>query len=127
MKLYLSFGRQHNHSIDGKTYNKDCLALIEGPDLTTCRKYAGAYFGNAYAVEYLGIPPDLCCYPQGIIIVFEPPILGRPRQLSDPQRKQILLDPEDIKIAQLLGDGNVSAGIRKALAQASLCDPDQAC
>jgi hypothetical protein len=85
-----------------------------------------AYFGHDYAAEYLGIPPDLSHYSLGIITAIEPPILGRPRQLTNPTRKQILLDPEDVTRAKFLGDGNVSAGIRKALAQASLCDSDQA-
>lgn len=43
---------------------------------------------------------------------------GRPAEMDGGKRVQVYLDAESLEIAQSLGDGNVSAGIRMALAQA---------
>jgi len=32
MRFYISFGQAHTHSIDGQTYDKDCLLAIEAKD-----------------------------------------------------------------------------------------------
>jgi hypothetical protein len=125
MKLYITFGPYHVHSIHGHTFDENCIAVVEGLDLSECRMITAGYFGDDFAVLHPGMPPNPTNYKRGMIVVNEPPVLGRPRELDDPQRKQILLDPKDIQVAKLLGHGNVSAGIRKALAQACLCDHDK--
>lgn len=41
---------------------------------------------------------------------------GRPRYGAAPMRAvRVMLSPEDEKLARKIGDGNMSAGIRKAL------------
>ncbi|MND11732.1 hypothetical protein D3C87_820680 [compost metagenome] len=40
---------------------------------------------------------------------------GRPNELKNGMRKQIYMDQESLEVAQKLGNGNVSEGIRKAL------------
>lgn len=43
---------------------------------------------------------------------------GRPAELEGGKRVQVYLDAESLAIAAMLGNGNVSEGIRKALKQA---------
>lgn len=40
---------------------------------------------------------------------------GRPNEMAGGKRVQVYLDAESLAIADRLGDGNVSAGLRKAL------------
>lgn len=53
--------------------------------------------------------------------------VGRPAAVSG-KRVNVYLDPESLAIAALLGKGNVSKGLRKALsaAAATLTSPDAA-
>lgn len=120
MKLFVTFGPQHHHVVADKVIDCDCVVLIEGPDYDSCRMHVAAYFQNDYGVLHPGVEPDLSSYPRGIIVLPGTPVLGRPRELDKPHRQQVLLQPEDLEKAKALGDGNVSAGIRKALAQAVL-------
>jgi len=50
---------------------------------------------------------------------------GRPVVIRDGRQVAIFLDPASLETARSLGDGNVSAGIRRALAHAVTC-PDLA-
>lgn len=45
----------------------------------------------------------------------ETPAPGRPAELQDGKRVNVYLDAQALEIARRLGDGNVSAGIRRAL------------
>jgi hypothetical protein len=45
--------------------------------------------------------------------------VGRPKIMEDARRRNISIDDASWEIAQRLGDGNASEGIRKALAMAS--------
>ena len=47
----------------------------------------------------------------------KPSTLGRPRLMQDGKRITLTLDAETISKAKLLGEGNVSLGVRKALLQ----------
>ena len=40
------FGQTHVHSINGKTFDKDCVAVIEAEDAHTGRELAHIYFGE---------------------------------------------------------------------------------
>ena len=42
--------------------------------------------------------------------------IGRPREITDGRRVNVWLDQASVDLAESLGDGNVSAGIRAALA-----------
>ena len=35
MKLYISFGENHSHTIGNQTFNKDCMAVLVCPDIDT--------------------------------------------------------------------------------------------
>jgi post-segregation antitoxin (ccd killing protein) len=50
----------------------------------------------------------------------EPPKRGAPVRLNDGKRLNVYLDAESIERARKLGDGNVSEGIRVALASVRL-------
>jgi hypothetical protein len=50
--------------------------------------------------------------------------VGRPSEMSGGRRVQVYLDADSIARAETLGSGNVSAGIRAALAQHPLWDAD---
>lgn len=45
--------------------------------------------------------------------------VGAPQKMSDGRRVQVYLDADSLAIAERLGDGNVSAGIRAALKRAA--------
>lgn len=49
------------------------------------------------------------------------PKLGRPMEIENGRRVNLWLDAASVERAEVLGDGNVSAGVRKALA--SVLDP----
>ena len=44
---YVTFGQNHVHSIDGKTFDKDCVAVIEGD-----REDIFKIFGDKWCFEY---------------------------------------------------------------------------
>ena len=45
-------------------------------------------------------------------------LTGRPAQMEGGRNVNVYLDPQSIAVAQALGDGSISAGIRKALKSA---------
>lgn len=45
-------------------------------------------------------------------------LAGRPAQMEGGRNVNVYLDPQSIAVAQALGDGSISAGIRKALKSA---------
>lgn len=52
MKTYVTFGQVHVHSVNGKTFDKDCVAVIESDSAEQGRKLAFAYFDNKFCFEY---------------------------------------------------------------------------
>jgi hypothetical protein len=70
MILYISFGQVHTHSVNGKTFDKDCLAGIECTDWHDGRKKAFEYFGDVFATSYEELTPELLqWFPRGVIPV----------------------------------------------------------
>lgn len=71
MKLLISFGQIHVHSIGGTTFDKDCLALIEGEDYEDCRKKATEEFKGIFATDYpiekQDDPNFMKFFPRGVI------------------------------------------------------------
>lgn len=51
-KTYVTFGQAHVHRINGKTYDADCVAVIECEDAADGRKKAFEYFGDKFCLEY---------------------------------------------------------------------------
>jgi len=49
---FVTFGQDHRHDIDGKTFDKDCVAVIEADTPEDGRKLAFEYFGAEFCFEY---------------------------------------------------------------------------
>ncbi len=72
MKAYFTFGQGHVHSVNGKTFDKDCVASIECKDYLQGRLDAFELFGNAFHNQYMDeelTEEILSYYPRGIIEV----------------------------------------------------------
>lgn len=48
MKVYISFGQIHVHSVNRKTFDKDSIAVIECKDYEEGRKKAFEYFDDKF-------------------------------------------------------------------------------
>lgn len=62
-KAYFTFGQTHVHSVNGITFDKDCVVEIEAEDP---RAKMLETFGPKWGFEY-DEPPDLRHFPRGII------------------------------------------------------------
>lgn len=51
MKTYVTFGQEHVHRVNGKTLDKDCVAVVNGN-----REKVFELFGQKFCFEY---PEDL--------------------------------------------------------------------
>lgn len=52
MKTYVIFGQDHVHAVNGKTFDKDCVAIINSESAEQGRKLAFEYFGEKFCFEY---------------------------------------------------------------------------
>lgn len=52
MKTYVTFGQIHVHSINGKTIDKDCVAVINHTEDEDGRDIAFELFGKKFCMEY---------------------------------------------------------------------------
>ena len=52
MKTYVTFGFDHVHEVDGKTIDKDCVAVITSGSAAEGRKSAFEMFGDKFCFEY---------------------------------------------------------------------------
>ena len=52
MKTYIIFGQNHVHEINGKTFDKDCVAVIKAENISDGRKLAFKYFGPRFCFTY---------------------------------------------------------------------------
>ena len=68
MKHYITFGQCHTHSLNGKTFDKDCVAVINGPNEKTCDEWAFKWFGGEFHHHSPELP-DMKYYPRGLIEV----------------------------------------------------------
>jgi hypothetical protein len=68
MKVYITFGQIHVHSVNGKTFDKNCVAVIECSSYSDGREKAFGYFldkwHNCYEDE-----PEMFWFPRGLIEV----------------------------------------------------------
>lgn len=72
MKTYVTFGQIHTHSINGKTFDKDCVAVIESKNEKTGREKAFELFGQKFSFEYSEKEfnmDNMYYYPRGLIEV----------------------------------------------------------
>lgn len=51
-KTYVTFGQDHVHSVNGKTFDKDTVAVIEAENSYEGRQKAFYYFGPKFCFEY---------------------------------------------------------------------------
>ncbi len=47
MKRYVTFGQDHTHKVNGKTFDKDCVAVVNGN-----REKVFELFGPQFCFEY---------------------------------------------------------------------------
>lgn len=47
-KYYVAFGQVHTHSVNGKTLDKDCVAVIEAADYASARARAFELFNGVF-------------------------------------------------------------------------------
>lgn len=72
MKTYITFGQSHRHEINGKVFDKDCVAIIESDSASAGRDLAFEIFGRKFCFEY---PEDrfdmnsMRFFPRGFIKV----------------------------------------------------------
>lgn len=60
---YFTFGQQHTHSVNGITWDKDCVVKITAQDP---RQVMFDTFGVRWAMHY-DQPPNMEHFPRGII------------------------------------------------------------
>lgn len=65
-KFYISFGQKHVHGINGKLFNKDCIAVIEARSIHGAQALAMWRFDQKFANVYSELP-DMTYYPRGLI------------------------------------------------------------
>ncbi len=62
-KTYITFGQTHVHSINGKTFDKDCIAEVDLPE-----DEARAIFMPKFCFSYTDLSKiDMSFYPRGLI------------------------------------------------------------
>jgi hypothetical protein len=69
VNTYVTFGQVHVHSINGKTFDKDCVALIKADNSGRGRDRAMEIFKGSFFTTYSPNPPDMEWFPRGIIEV----------------------------------------------------------
>ena len=70
-KYYISFGQIHVHSVNGKTFDKNCLAEIEAETKEEAHTEAMDIFKGVFhnCYEESKLPEVLHYFPRGIIKV----------------------------------------------------------
>jgi len=69
MKTYVTFGFDHKHTINGFTFDKDSVAVVEGEDASDARDNAFKAFGPKFCMEYSEDyfePKSMKYFPRGI-------------------------------------------------------------
>lgn len=66
-KIFVTFGQDHTHTIDGKLFDKDCVAVIDG-DRNTVWELFGPKFCCTYS-EGFWREEKIALYPRGYIYV----------------------------------------------------------
>jgi hypothetical protein len=72
MKTMVTFGQDHAHSVNGMTFDKDCVAVINHTQPHEGRELAFEIFGNKFCFEYPEDkfnPEDMVYFPRGYIEV----------------------------------------------------------
>ncbi len=68
VRLYITFGQVHVHSINGHTLDKDCVAVIKGPTVEHCDKLAFEWLDGKFH-QHTTTMPDMTYFPRGLIAI----------------------------------------------------------
>ena len=73
-KTYITFGQVHVHSVNRRTFDKDCVAVIECENEAHGRELAFEYFGPTWHQSYFEpshqkLTDILHYFPRGLIEV----------------------------------------------------------
>lgn len=70
-KYYITFGQVHVHSVNGKTFDKDCLAEIEAETREEARQEAMNIFKGIFhqCLPESELAESLPYFPRGVIKV----------------------------------------------------------
>lgn len=66
-KHYFTFGFAHAHAVGGRTWDKDCVCVIEAPDADAAREKMVEAFGAKWAFQYEHEPNVAKYYPRGLM------------------------------------------------------------
>ena len=70
MKFYISFGQVHEHTANGKQFDKDCICVVDAPDANAAAKQAFDTFGPKWCMCYPEVP-DMTRFPRGLIRLWQ--------------------------------------------------------
>jgi len=65
-KFYFSFGQNHAHAYGGRTFDKDCIVVIEAKQSEDARAQMFSAFGNKWSMQY-DLLPDMSFFPRGLM------------------------------------------------------------
>jgi len=94
-KTFITFGYDHVHRIDNQVFDRDCVAIINGPSYAENREKAFELFGSKFCFEYPEThwkEDQLKHFPRGCIEV----------ELEDESRGTPLSEVTDVKQLQLI-------------------------
>jgi len=70
MRMYITFGQTHVHSVNGKTFDKNCVAVFDCFTSKDGREKANTYFNKQYHNSYTEFHEvNMEYYPRGLIEV----------------------------------------------------------
>ena len=64
-KFYFTFGQAHAHSVNGRTFDKDCVVEIEAKNSSEARAKMFDTFGAKWSMQYNDLP-NMDFYPRGV-------------------------------------------------------------
>lgn len=67
---YITFGQVHRHTVNGKIFDKDCIAVVQAESWKEGRELAFKYFGDQFFTDYHDDDFDmnnLKYFPRGFI------------------------------------------------------------
>lgn len=79
-QFYVTFGQAHVHSINGKTFDKDCVGVIEAETYEVATDLVRELTGNRYhdldVIEKMSAQTMDKYYPRGFIGINCVPLIG---------------------------------------------------
>lgn len=70
MKVYITFGQVHAHSVNGKTFDKDCVAVIEAETVNDGHAKAMELFNGKFHRAVGEVDESfMSFFPRGLIEV----------------------------------------------------------